>query len=271
MRDIKADTQKIRDDTAAIPGIKEDTVQILAEIAQLQAKLPKNVELQGLEGHGSSSFVLQRYLDNLTTYAETTYDASDGELEEGTAPSTPRAVAEQEEMEHHLEHMNLSQGNTLELPKNITDRLFEDLDKELSLVYTISEAPRTIIEDASVSVDSSFDSPKSSLGGINDSESHGSKKRIFSEAPKDPHDAANNRIEVEKEEEEKAKKKKQEEEFEEQMRKRLRSKFLHGGLKWREDVTPLEILDKLWLSYSKDRRSRELAFGALLELSVVGH
>ena len=196
MRDIKTDTQEIRNDTSAIPGIKEDTIQILAEIARLQAQLPKNVELQGLEGHGLSGFTLQRYLDNLTTYAETTYDASDGEVEEETAPSTPRAVAEQEEIEYHLEHLSLPQDNTQELPKNIIDGLFEDHDKESSLVYTTSKAPRTIIEDASVSVGSSFDSPKSSLGGISESESHGSKRRNFSEAPKDLHDATNNHIEV---------------------------------------------------------------------------
>ena len=196
MRDIKADTQEIRDDTAAIPGIKEDTTQILVEIARLQAKLPKNVELQGPEGHRSSGFMLQRYLDNLTTYAETAYDASDEELEEETASSTPRAVAEQEEIGHHLEHLNLSQDNTQELPRNITDGLLEDPDKESSLVYTISKAPGTIIEDASVSVDGSFDSPKSSLSGISESESHGSKKRNFPEAPKDLLDATNNRVEV---------------------------------------------------------------------------
>ena len=189
MRDIKADTQEIRDNTAAIPGIKEDTTQILVEIARLQAKLPKNVELQGLEGHGLSGFMLQRYLDNLTTYAETTYDTSDGELEGETAPSTPRAVAEQEEIVHHLEHLNLPQDNTQELSENIIDGLFEDHDKESSLVYTISKAPRTIIEDDSVSVDSSFESPKSSLDGISELKLHGSKKRSFSEAPKDLHDA----------------------------------------------------------------------------------
>ena len=177
MRDIKADTQEIRNDTAAISGIKEDTTQILAEIARLRAQLPNNVELQVLEGHGSSGLMLQRYLDNLTTYAKTTYDASDGELGEETAPSTPRAVAEQDEIEYYLEHLNLSQDSTQELPKNITDGLFEGPDEELSLVYTISKAPGTIIEDASVSVGSSFDSPKSSLGGISESKSHGSKKK----------------------------------------------------------------------------------------------
>jgi hypothetical protein len=186
MRDIKADTQEIRNDTAAIPSIKEDTIQILAEIARLQAQLPKNVELQGLDGHGSSGFMLQRYLGNLTTYAETAYDTSDKEWEEETAPGIPRAVTEQEEIKHYLEHLNLSQDNTQELPKSITDGLFKDPDKELSLVYTISKALGAIIEDASVSADSSFDSPKSSLAGINESESYGSKKRDFSEAPKQP-------------------------------------------------------------------------------------
>lgn len=154
------------------------------------------MEPQGLNGYGSSGFILQRYLDNLTTYAETAYDASDWELEEETAPNMPRAAAEQEEIEHYLGHLNLSQDNTQELLKNIKDGLFEDPDKEISLVYTIPKTPGTIIEDALVSVNSFFKSPKSYLGEIRELEWHGSKKRNFPEAPKDLHDAANNRVEV---------------------------------------------------------------------------
>jgi hypothetical protein len=62
-KDIKADTQELLNDTSAI---REDTAQILAEIARLQEKLPRDVDHQN-----GSRFMLERYLDNLTTYAET--------------------------------------------------------------------------------------------------------------------------------------------------------------------------------------------------------
>jgi hypothetical protein len=60
-KEIKADTQEIRTDTTAI---KADTAQILAEIARLQQQLPQDPSLQNTSG-----FMLERYLDNLTTYA----------------------------------------------------------------------------------------------------------------------------------------------------------------------------------------------------------
>ncbi|CZR61494.1 uncharacterized protein PAC_11391 [Phialocephala subalpina] len=62
-REIKADTQEIRTDTSAI---KADTTQILAEIARLQQQLPQDANVRNTSG-----FMLERYLDNLTTYAET--------------------------------------------------------------------------------------------------------------------------------------------------------------------------------------------------------
>jgi hypothetical protein len=64
-REIKADTQEILNDTSAI---KQDTAQILAEIARLQEQLPRDMDQR------SSGFMLERYLDNLTSYAETVCD-----------------------------------------------------------------------------------------------------------------------------------------------------------------------------------------------------
>jgi len=64
-REIKADTQEILNDASAI---KQDNAQILAEIAQLQEQLPQG------ENRRSAGFMLERYLDNLTSYAETVFD-----------------------------------------------------------------------------------------------------------------------------------------------------------------------------------------------------
>jgi len=75
-REIKADTHEIRNDTSAI---KQDTTQILdilAEIARLQEQLP-----QGANQLNTSGFMLQRYLDNLTSYAETVCDTLSDEPE----------------------------------------------------------------------------------------------------------------------------------------------------------------------------------------------
>jgi len=72
------DTTEIKADTTAL---KQDTEQILADIARLQAQLPQ-VE----QRVGSRGFMLQRYLDELTSYAETvvdgTIDSSDGFTDE---------------------------------------------------------------------------------------------------------------------------------------------------------------------------------------------
>jgi hypothetical protein len=75
-RKIKADTQEIRNDTSAI---KQDTAQILAEIACLQEQLP-----QGANRLNTSGFMLQRYLDNLTSYAETVCDTFPDDIENPT-------------------------------------------------------------------------------------------------------------------------------------------------------------------------------------------
>jgi hypothetical protein len=64
-REIRADTRELLHDTSAI---KEDTAQILAEIARLQEQLPRDLNQR------NAGFMLERYLDNLTSYAETVCD-----------------------------------------------------------------------------------------------------------------------------------------------------------------------------------------------------
>lgn len=68
-KDIKTDTSAIRDDTA---GLKLGQEQILAKIEELHAQLPQNVV-----DPGSTSFVIQRYLDSLTSYTESVCDGTD--------------------------------------------------------------------------------------------------------------------------------------------------------------------------------------------------
>jgi ankyrin repeat protein len=93
-REIKADTEELRNDTAAI---KDDTTQILAEIARLQARLPQDDRIRGGAG-----FTLQRYLDNLSSYAETSCDLSDEESDSGVDVETHLSVlSEEERLEPH--------------------------------------------------------------------------------------------------------------------------------------------------------------------------
>jgi hypothetical protein len=74
MRDVKKDTQEIKIDTQEIKSdvilIKGDTAEILAEIARLQEKLPE----EATQPH-SSGFMLQRYLEEMTSYAATVCDS----------------------------------------------------------------------------------------------------------------------------------------------------------------------------------------------------
>jgi hypothetical protein len=74
--------------------VKNDTEQILAGIAELQAQLPQ-VE-GGVDGSG---FLLREYLDNLTSYAETAYAESvhESEWEDDTrSQASANAVNEPE-------------------------------------------------------------------------------------------------------------------------------------------------------------------------------
>ncbi len=69
-RAIRADTQELLNDTSVI---REDVAQVLVEIARLQEQLPRDPNQR------STGFMLERYLDNLTSYAETVCDPfSDG-------------------------------------------------------------------------------------------------------------------------------------------------------------------------------------------------
>ncbi|KAI8657018.1 hypothetical protein NCS56_01307500 [Fusarium sp. Ph1] len=65
-KDIKADTTEIRNDTTTI---RENTEQILKEIVRLQAHLPKDVTTP-------NEYVLQRFLEEMTTYTEMALDTS---------------------------------------------------------------------------------------------------------------------------------------------------------------------------------------------------
>jgi hypothetical protein len=68
--EIKGHTKVIKDDTTAI---KDDNAQILSEILKLQARLPQEGQT-----FASTGITLQRYLDNLSSYAESSYDTLDG-------------------------------------------------------------------------------------------------------------------------------------------------------------------------------------------------
>ncbi|KAF2474415.1 uncharacterized protein BDR25DRAFT_340892 [Lindgomyces ingoldianus] len=84
-RDIKKDTGQLCDNVTAI---KDDTTQILEEIARLQARLPVDAP------RGNSNFMLQRYLDDLTSYAETVYEPfSVGQSDSASSSTTSRPAS----------------------------------------------------------------------------------------------------------------------------------------------------------------------------------
>ncbi|CAO2652988.1 Nn.00g023990.m01.CDS01 [Neocucurbitaria sp. VM-36] len=66
-REIKADTSNLRDDTAAI---KQDTAAILEEISRLRAQLPDDLTTLRPWTPAPDAMLL-RYLDDLSSYAET--------------------------------------------------------------------------------------------------------------------------------------------------------------------------------------------------------
>jgi hypothetical protein len=72
-RDIKKDTTELKGDMSDIKqdptAIKQDTADILTLISKLK-------NLQRDRPQARDNFMLQRYLDELTTYAETTYQES---------------------------------------------------------------------------------------------------------------------------------------------------------------------------------------------------
>ncbi|CAG8978240.1 hypothetical protein HYALB_00009137 [Hymenoscyphus albidus] len=72
IKDIRAETHDIRNRTSVLPAIKDDITQILAEVGRLQ----ENLLREDICRQHTSGFTLQRYLENLTVYAETVYDMS---------------------------------------------------------------------------------------------------------------------------------------------------------------------------------------------------
>ncbi|KAH8729130.1 hypothetical protein GQ44DRAFT_504754 [Phaeosphaeriaceae sp. PMI808] len=98
-KEIKTDTIQIRDDTEAI---KQDTSEILQEIARLRAQLP-NDQLTLLPSTQVSDSALARYLDDLTSYAETVcwsgedsdtdVESDDASLKSKTTSKSPSTIA----------------------------------------------------------------------------------------------------------------------------------------------------------------------------------
>ncbi|KAK4168305.1 hypothetical protein QBC43DRAFT_310056 [Cladorrhinum sp. PSN259] len=67
--DIKQDTAQIKDIKEDTSDLKQDTTKILEEIAQLRASLPPEF------GKTKDDFILERYLEQLTTYTESALDS----------------------------------------------------------------------------------------------------------------------------------------------------------------------------------------------------
>lgn len=88
-KDIKADTIEIRNDTAAI---KDDTAQILEEIARLQERLPATAA-------ASNDFILQRFLEDMAAYTESTLDV-DGGFSDRASSKALSFIDEGEESAH---------------------------------------------------------------------------------------------------------------------------------------------------------------------------
>ncbi|KAF5608382.1 uncharacterized protein FSUBG_4600 [Fusarium subglutinans] len=76
-KEIKNDTSEIRNETSAI---RDDTAQILQEILRLQQRLPKQ---------GGNDYILQNFLEEMTTYTEKALDGTsiDGGDSSTKAPS----------------------------------------------------------------------------------------------------------------------------------------------------------------------------------------
>jgi len=89
-RDIKRDTSEIRRCASGVPDIKNDTTQILEEIRRLKARLPPDLQ------QGGPNVILQRFLDDSTSYAETVVnEESMSEMSE-LPGSAPRATTNEE-------------------------------------------------------------------------------------------------------------------------------------------------------------------------------
>lgn len=93
-QDLKGDTQAIKQNTAQIPEIRQDTADLLQQLASLRLQIAE------LERHdGGQGIILQRFLDESTSYAETVSNGADlDELsedgdEDDSSEDSQRAVA----------------------------------------------------------------------------------------------------------------------------------------------------------------------------------
>ncbi|KAF5595998.1 chitin synthase A [Fusarium pseudocircinatum] len=116
-RDIKADTSEIRNDTAAI---KDDTALILQEIAELQARLPDTAA-------APNDYVLQRFLEDMATYTETTLDAN-ASYNDGMSSRALSIVDEHDESSHKSLQHNLPILASQNPDASEASRLLEPLD-----------------------------------------------------------------------------------------------------------------------------------------------
>jgi hypothetical protein len=87
--------------------IKDETSQILDEIARLHARLPQDDRIPNAYG-----FTLQKYLDNFSSYAETTADLSDDELDNGIYVDSIQADT-QSNLDVILENPSKPESSTL--------------------------------------------------------------------------------------------------------------------------------------------------------------
>jgi hypothetical protein len=134
-REIKVDTEEIRNDTTAIRGDTTQIIQIVAEIARLQARLPEEERVSGANG-----FTMQRYLDNLTSYAESSWDRSDVGSNHSTevgashtsSPSLPAAISSS---------ADISSPADISPPADITMTQMEALEGETTVM---SSPPQNI-------------------------------------------------------------------------------------------------------------------------------
>src|SRR5438105_3846648 len=140
-REIKADTKALRNDTAAI---RDNTTQILAEISRLQARLPQDDRIRGGAG-----FTLRRYLDNLSSYAETSCDLSDEESDNGVDVEKHQAhepslsvLSEEERLEPHPRDESSSYSPTARWRRKTSLETEEGLDlKRQGMLQTVREKP----------------------------------------------------------------------------------------------------------------------------------
>ncbi|XEV01778.1 hypothetical protein FSHL1_007065 [Fusarium sambucinum] len=138
-KDIKTDTTKILNDTAAI---KDDTSQILEEIARLQARLPATAT-------APNDYVLQKFLEDMATYTESTLDVDGGFSDRGSSKALS-FIDEGEEISQA--------SNTFDLP--IRNSKSEDNVKASQGSHSTSTAYDTAVcktkDDADSAIKSSF-------------------------------------------------------------------------------------------------------------------